>query len=106
MKRLIRSMMLGGSAALALAAGTAQAHDLDHARQAPASARTAPVRLAHDRDGDRPAMRREYGELAAARERFYRGWHGDRIDRARFERWCSMRRAELDRRWSHERYRG
>lgn len=104
MKRLIRSMMLGGSAALALAAGTAQAHDLDHAGQPPTSA-TARVRLAHDRDGDRLAMRREYGELSAARERFYRGWHGDRIDRARFERWCSMRRAELDRRWSHERYR-
>lgn len=103
MKRLIRSMMLGGSAALALAAGTARAHDVDPGRRmAPTS---APVRLAHDRDGDRAELHQEYGELASARERFYRGWRGDRRERARFERWCAVRRAELDRRWGHERYR-
>jgi hypothetical protein len=53
--------------------------------------------------GDRVEVRREYGELAVARERFYRGWHGDRRDRDRFESWCVARRAELDGRWAHDR---
>ena len=105
MKRMIRNIILGGTTAIALVAGPARAYDMEHAQQpvAPLSAR-APLRVARwDRDGDHLEMRREYGEIAAARERFYRGWHGDRHDRERFERWCAARSAELDRRWAHQR---
>ncbi|MFL5264367.1 MAG: hypothetical protein ACJ79L_18365 [Anaeromyxobacteraceae bacterium] len=105
MNRTIRSIVLGGTAALALAAGPASAHDLDHhgCEPAPLTARAAPTRLAGwERGGDRDLRRREYDELAAARERFYRGWHGNRRDRDRFERWCATRRAELDGRWGFD----
>ena len=105
MKRMIRSIVLGGTAAIALFAGQARAHDTERARPvvAPVSAR-APIRLARwDRHHDRLEMRREYFELAAARERFYRGWRGDHHQRNRFEGWCATRRAELDRHWAHER---
>jgi hypothetical protein len=105
MKRMIRGIVLGGITAIALLAGAARANDMGHARPpvAPVSTR-APLRLARwDRDGDHLQMRREYGELSAARERFYRGWHGDRSDRDRFERWRAARSAELDRHWAHQR---
>ena len=104
MNRTIRSIVLGGTAALALAAGPASAHDFDHARvdPAPITARAAPTRLARWDRGDRDLRRRDYDELAAARQRFYRGWHGDRRDRDHFERWCATRRAELDGRWGFD----
>ena len=103
MKRMFRGILLGGATAIALAAGPARAHERENARPpaAPVSVQ-APVHRARW-DHDRQEMRREYGELAAARERFYQERHGDRHDRARFERWCAVRRAELDRRWAHER---
>ncbi len=97
MNRLIRSILFGSTAAIALAAGSAHAHDVEHGRPpvAPVSAQ-APLRVARwDRDHDRLQIRREYRELATARERFYRGWNSNRHDRARFERWCAARRAEL-----------
>jgi hypothetical protein len=106
MNPLLRSIMLGGTAAIALAAGTARAHDVEHARPRPAPVvASAPPRGAPgDHDRDRPQMEREYREyreLAGARERFYRGWRGDRHARDQFERWCALRRAELDRRWAN-----
>ena len=101
MNRTIRSLVLGGTAALALAAGPASAHDLDRGGRdpAPLTARVAPTRLARWDRGDRDARRREYAALAAARERFERGWRGDRRERERFERRCAAQRAALDRRW-------
>jgi hypothetical protein len=103
MNRMFRSIVFGGATAIALAAGPARAHEMEDARRpAPPVSVRAPVHLARW-DRDRPEMRREYAEFTAAREQFYRGWHGDRRDRYRFERWCAARRAELDRRWAHER---
>jgi hypothetical protein len=108
MNRLIRSFLLGGTAAIALVTGSAQAHDVERARPpvAPVTA-PAPRRIEHrDHDRDRLQMEREYRELAAARERFYRSWHGDRHARDRFERSYAARRAELDRHWAHPRSHG
>ncbi len=102
MNRLIRSILFGGTAAIALTAGTANAHDVGPARphvavDAPAWVHVAPG----PRDRDRAEMRREYRELSAARERFYRGWRGDRHDRERFERWYAARRVALAPCWAH-----
>ena len=104
MKRMIRSIVFGGATAIALTAGTAYAHDVDHAPLPPPPvSERANVRLARW-DHDRSEMRREYAALEAARARFYRERH-NRHERERFERWCSGHRAELDRRWMHERAR-
>lgn len=101
MKRIIRSIVFGGATAIALTAGTASAHDLDATRPpAPPVSERAHLRFARW-DRDRLEMRREYAELGAARERFYRERH-NRYERERFERWCAGHRAELDRRWMHE----
>lgn len=104
MKRLIRSIVFGGAAALALTAGTASAHEPYPAPPpAPLASDATPLRFT-GWGHDRYEMRREYGELEAARARFY-GERHSRHERERFERWCAGRRAELDRRWAHERVR-
>jgi hypothetical protein len=105
MNRMIRSILFGGAAAIALTASTASAHDVERGRPHPAPF-SAPARVhiapgARDLDRDRVEIRREYRELAAARAHFSRGWHGDRHDRHRFERWYAVRRVELGRRWAH-----
>jgi hypothetical protein len=108
MNRLIRSILFGGTAAIALAAGTAHARDVEHARppKAPIAAPARPHVAPGPRDRDHQAMQRDYRDLAAARDRVYRGWHGDRHDRYRFERWYAARRFDLARRWAHLHGRG
>jgi hypothetical protein len=127
MNRTIRLAASIATAALALTALPAFAHDRDGDhdrdwdRHAPAAAYPVPappaayvpayapapapapvvVRPVRFENGPRfRELREEYRRLDQARDRFYATWHGNPWRRDRFEAWYGSRRAELDARWS------
>ncbi len=97
MKNIIRALVIGGVAALALTSTAARADGGEWREHGEAS-------RGRDRGWREQRERgREWHELGEARERFYATWQGDPWRRVRFERWYDHRRDEMARREDHQR---
>jgi hypothetical protein len=102
MKKFIRTMVMCGAAAVALASTAARA-DGDEGREHRGAVEFRERAGAGREWRERRELDEQWRELAEARERFYAGWQGNPWRRARFERWYAIRRDELSRWSGHER---
>ncbi len=100
MRKLIRTLVICGAAAVALASTAARA-DGHEFREHYGEGREQRGR-GHEWREQRE-LDEQWRELANERERFYSSWHGNPWRRVRFERWYNHRRDELARRSGHER---
>ena len=111
MRDLIRTLLIGGVAALLITPTGARAGDFregergewqeqrEHGREQREHAHEWREERQHAREWreqrERRALDHRWHELAEARERFYATWQGNPWRRARFERWYTHRREEL-----------
>ena len=107
MRNIVRTLVIFGAAALALTATPARADGGEWREPREAGGDWREQREAggdwrEHRHQDRE-QRREWRDLAEARERFYASWQGNPWRRLRFERWYHHRRDELVRWESNQR---